>query len=718
MNAYAPAIEITETTKRPGDEPLPGYRLMSPLGRGGFGEVWKCEAPGGLHKAIKFVPSDEANHSLRQEYDAFQQIKAIRHPFLLQLERVELTTAELIMVMELADTQLQERFLECRTTGLPGIPRGELLAYLADAAEALDVISVRHGLQHLDVKPANLFIICGRVKVGDYGLVRAETTGGTVHNRGFTPRYVAPEVLRGRVDARSDQYSLALVYQELLTGTFPYSGRSAQQMMMAHSTAAPISSASLRRIRSPSASLWRKNRKTATRRASRSCRRSMMGAAHTQRHDTIKPNDTATIGAVRLSRVQTANGYLARPDMMTPAPLEASRTTRHDCGSGTSPNPNPPPPQSSSRSGPCTPQPRANLVTPSPARASRTTAPDSGKMPTPYAAPPPQFSPAGSVAPAPPQFGGAPSASRPPTIGGRSGPPPASHGAAPFSRSQGLSVSRSPFVPEEPVDLVVGGSNLKIQLSDALLKSVLPITVLTGQAMVPAAISGEWFANTVMTAAVGEKDALGRTPDGLWTFRFRSTHQISVARQKLEALKTEDFFDEIIDRDATCITLRRYVATGLFSRLSGRKAGFELEIGWPPGRGGEVELTGRLFGDPDAKFCRGTAEAMPQLFDEIRAILKAGDERRKDTRVPVSFTVTLYPLKDDGCVLTPLIARCRNVSAGGLCFVCETPLSTRYAYVEFNEVPGVAGMALLTKMIRSQPNGAEHLFAGKFRTNL
>ena len=41
--------------REPNAEPIPGYRLIEPLGSGGFGEVWKCEAPGGMFKAIKFV---------------------------------------------------------------------------------------------------------------------------------------------------------------------------------------------------------------------------------------------------------------------------------------------------------------------------------------------------------------------------------------------------------------------------------------------------------------------------------------------------------------------------------------------------------------------------------------------------------------------------------------------------------------------------------------
>ncbi len=229
-----------------GDEPLPGYRLVAPLGQGGFGEVWKCVAPGGLHKAVKFVleDADEAeDSSLRQEYEAFLRVKGIRHPFLLTLERVELIRDELIMVMELADESLAQRYDGCRAAGRPGIDRRLLLAYMVDIAEALDVLSGEHGLQHLDIKPANLFLMGGHVKVGDYGLVARHQRGSDGAEprlgRGLTPKYVAPEILSDRVDSRTDQYSLALVYFELLTGAFPYSGKSAQQLIVQHASAEP-----------------------------------------------------------------------------------------------------------------------------------------------------------------------------------------------------------------------------------------------------------------------------------------------------------------------------------------------------------------------------------------------------------------------------------------------------------------------------------------------
>ncbi len=225
--------------KYPGAEPLPGYHLIKLLGRGGFGEVWQCEVPGGLHKAVKFVLTGSEQY--RQELAAFEQIRGIRHPYLLTLERVELIGDEMVTIMELADCQIQDRFRECQGEGKPGIPRAELLGYLYEAAEALDFLSQRHGLQHLDVKPENIFLISGHVKVGDYGLVRRKKPdrGAVEGSHGFTPRYSAPEVLNGQVDTRTDQYSLGLAYVELLTGCFPYSGQTAEQLMYQHLNSEP-----------------------------------------------------------------------------------------------------------------------------------------------------------------------------------------------------------------------------------------------------------------------------------------------------------------------------------------------------------------------------------------------------------------------------------------------------------------------------------------------
>ena len=230
------------------EEPLPGYRLIERLGRGGFGEVWKVEAPGGLLKAMKFVfgdldAADDDSRPAEQELKALKRVQAIRHPYVLSLERYDIIEGQLIIVMELADKNLWDRFRECRSQGLPGVPRDELLRYMEEAAEALDLMNNYYQIQHLDIKPQNLFVVFNHVKVGDFGLaklldgIRATVTGGV------TPVYAAPETFEGWVSRFSDQYSLGIVFQELLTGTRPFNGTNTRQLLMQHINGTPELSA-------------------------------------------------------------------------------------------------------------------------------------------------------------------------------------------------------------------------------------------------------------------------------------------------------------------------------------------------------------------------------------------------------------------------------------------------------------------------------------------
>src|SRR3954469_19559390 len=124
-----------------GVEPIPGYRLLERLGSGGFGEVLKAEAPRGLLKAAKIVYGDpraagspDSPQLAFQELKALRRVQSVRHPYLLSIERYDVIDGRLMIVMELADGSLWDRFRDCRRRDLPGIPRDDLLRYLREAA--------------------------------------------------------------------------------------------------------------------------------------------------------------------------------------------------------------------------------------------------------------------------------------------------------------------------------------------------------------------------------------------------------------------------------------------------------------------------------------------------------------------------------------------------------------------------------------------------------
>ncbi len=207
-----------------------GYRLQDLLGVGGYGEVWRGIGPGGLAKAVKILHGDFDGPTAGTELKALELIRELRHPFLLNIERIEICNNRLVIVTELAECSMEEKFEQLQREGKPGIPREQLLGYLRDAADALDFMHEEQGLQHLDIKPGNLLIQGGHVKVADFGLIKDVRQTNVSMIGGFTPLYTPPELFEGEPNRASDQYSLAIVYQIMLTGTPPFSGRTAAQL--------------------------------------------------------------------------------------------------------------------------------------------------------------------------------------------------------------------------------------------------------------------------------------------------------------------------------------------------------------------------------------------------------------------------------------------------------------------------------------------------------
>ncbi|HEX5273625.1 MAG TPA: bifunctional serine/threonine-protein kinase/formylglycine-generating enzyme family protein [Gemmataceae bacterium] len=219
-----------------GASPLPDYKLVRRLGRGGCGEVWMAHGPRGIPVALKFIPLDEPAGPL--EVRALDLMKDIRHPHLLGLFGAWERDRHLIVAMQLAEGSVLDRLRQATSAGQAGIPGGELRKYVGEAAEGIDHLNGERGIQHRDIKPHNLLLVGGSVQVADFGLARVLAHTFATQTGVNTPHYAPPESFEEKLTRWSDQYSLAVTYCQLRGNRLPFQG-TAHQVINAHLTKPP-----------------------------------------------------------------------------------------------------------------------------------------------------------------------------------------------------------------------------------------------------------------------------------------------------------------------------------------------------------------------------------------------------------------------------------------------------------------------------------------------
>lgn len=243
------------------------FVLERKLGEGGFGEVWRAKA-GLAATALKFV--SVAGEDLERGRKEYSRIKlmiengAFNHDRLIKLHGAWLLDANgedipdgvlesavagrtmelpdqmvepdtLLIQMDLGQESLASMLKRIRK-GLPeekieGVPVEDLLRYIREAAEGIDFLNtprtgfdgqIRNAVYHCDIKPENLLLADGKVRICDYGVARMEGQRKTRSPNALSLAHASPELVEDRPCAQSDQYSLAVTYAQLRTGRLPF----------------------------------------------------------------------------------------------------------------------------------------------------------------------------------------------------------------------------------------------------------------------------------------------------------------------------------------------------------------------------------------------------------------------------------------------------------------------------------------------------------------
>jgi len=207
-----------EKVERAMIEKLGKYQVAEQIGRGGMGAVYKAHDP--LLKRVVALKVISENVDVADELRArfFREAQAcaqLSHPNIITIYDLGEDAGRLFIVMEyLEGEELKQVIAQHRDLSIES-----KLALMAQICEGL-AYAHQKGIVHRDVKPSNVFVLrSGTAKVLDFGVARIASANEDLTHTGLlmgTLRYMSPEQARGRVDQRSDMFSAAAVFYELL----------------------------------------------------------------------------------------------------------------------------------------------------------------------------------------------------------------------------------------------------------------------------------------------------------------------------------------------------------------------------------------------------------------------------------------------------------------------------------------------------------------------
>ncbi len=211
------------------------YEILEVLGTGGMAVVYKARC----HRlnrlvAIKILKDDNLDdEDFRRRFHAESQAVAmLSHPNIVSVYDVSTSLMADYIVMELIEGITLKQYMEKKGV----LNWKETLHFAIQIAKALEHAHSK-GIVHRDIKPHNVMVLKnGSVKVMDFGIARLISRGNTLTKEALgSVHYISPEQAKGgRVDDRSDIYSLGVVMYEMMAGRPPYDGESPVAVAIKH----------------------------------------------------------------------------------------------------------------------------------------------------------------------------------------------------------------------------------------------------------------------------------------------------------------------------------------------------------------------------------------------------------------------------------------------------------------------------------------------------